>query len=403
MREDLNNIDQGKLDALDVSMDLLAEDMKILTTTKSGKIVPAGKQQKPQKLKSISAAELDRIELPEISYPIARLIPEGTTVIAAPPKSGKSWMVLLMALAVSRGENFLEQFQTQKCDVLYIDLEDGPKFGQERLRKLCPDGEIPENLHYIFEGAVPLDEGFIDQLEELRADIPNLGLIIIDTLRFIACRQKKNESAYSCDYRTGQMLKTWCDKYGISIIEVTHTTKLIHPDDALANVSGTNGVTGAADAVLVIAKDKRTSTEAVLAVDGRRVRQAEFDLRINWDSCRWEYIGISDADERERQQRQREIEELRSSIAYKAALKIANHYTKGWKGTARNLIDTAADFGIFITESPKEVGGMLSSNKVIFAQDGVRIEIIKNGNGGNFYRLSSWEESKEGDTLFNYH
>ena len=362
----------------------------VIATTKDGKIVPVEKKKAPvPKLRYVSAAELGTAVLPEIHYPVEGLIPEGETVIAAPPKSGKSWWVLDAGLSVSQGKPFLG-FKTNKCDVVYFALEDGDKFEQERLNKICRLEDLPKNFHYVFSDVVPLDEGFIDQLEDTRAAFPALGLVIIDTLRFVACKQKKNESAYASDYRTGQMLKAWGDKYGIAILAVTHTTKLIHPSDALANVTGTNGVTGAADAVIVIAKEKRTATSAVLAVDGRRVRQAEHDVKINWDRCQWEYVGISDADNREQQQRLREIEELRASSAYQAALKIADAHVDGWKGTARKLIDDAADLGIFVIESPKEVGGMLTNNKAIFAMDGVRVEKIDNGTGSNRYKLSMW-------------
>lgn len=351
--------------------------------SKTAKSVPS--------LSFFTASDLAKAELPEIYYPVENLIPEGETIIAAPPKSGKSWMVLQMALAVAKGNRFLG-FKTHKSDVVYFALEDGDKFEQERLLKLCEASKVPDNLHYVFQDAVPLDEGFIDQLEQARTSFQNLRLVIIDTLKFVASKQKKNETAYERDYRTGQMLKSWADKHGIAVVAVTHTTKLVRPDDALANVTGTNGTTGSADAVIVIAKEKRTATDAVLAVDGRRVRQSEHEIRIDWDKCQWEYVGLADPDERERRQRQREIEDLRNSSAYKAIITLADKNVDGWKGKARKLIDDASEYGVFVTESAKEVGGMLTNNIALFAQDGVRVQIIKNGTSGNIYKLSMWQK-----------
>lgn len=368
------------------------EDRKTQTTTKDGKVVPA---KKVPELKFISAKELYSAKLPEIYYPIEGLIPEGETILAAPPKSGKSWMSLDMALCVAKGEKFLD-FETHKADVLYCSLEDGDKFSQERLHKYCgSEDEVPENFHLIFEDWVPLDEGFMNQLEQARNAFPDLRLVIIDTLAKIQSKQKKGESAYERDYRTGQMLKSWADKHGIAVLVVTHTTKLIRPEDALANVSGTNGVTGVADAVIVIAKEKRTDTDAVLAIDGRRVRQAEHEIKINWDTCRWEYVGVADPDERERRQREKEIEAVKSSTAYKAVLTVANKNPQGWEGGAKQLVKDAVDYGVLVTESAKEVGGMLTNKIVLFAQDGVRVQVMKHGTGANSYRLSAWQSPAE--------
>lgn len=366
-----------------------------VATVKNGKTVPI---KKVPEVKLISAKELYGTKLPEIYYPIEGLIPEGETILAAPPKSAKSWMALDMALSVAEGKPFLG-FDTNKSDVVYFSLEDGGKFEQERLYKYCGnENEVPEDFHLIFEDWVTLDEGFIDQLEQVREKLPDLRFVIIDTLSKIQSRQRKNESAYERDYRTGQMIKKWADQYGIAVVVITHTTKLVRPDDALANVSGTNGVTGVADAVLVIAKEKRTDTEAVLAIDGRRVRQAEHEIQIDWDSCRWQYIGPADPDERERRRREREIEEVKSSTAYKAILTVADKNPDGWEGGARKLVNDAIGYGVLVTEPPKEVGRMLTNNVPLLALDGVRVQVIKNGTGANSYKLSAWHPPQEEGT-----
>lgn len=363
-----------------------------VATVKDGKTVPV---KKVPEVKLVSAKELYRSKLPEIYYPIDGLVPEGETILAAPPKSAKSWMALDMALSVAEGKPFLG-FDTNKSDVVYFSLEDGDKFEQERLYKYCKnENDVPEGFHLIFEDWVTLDDGFIDQLEQIREKLPDLRFVIIDTLSKIQSRQRKNESAYERDYRTGQMIKRWADQYGIAVVVITHTTKLVRPDDALANVSGTNGVTGVADAVLVIAKEKRTDTEAVLAIDGRRVRQAEHEIRIDWDSCRWQYVGLADPDERERRQREKEIEKVKSSTAYKAILVVADKNPNGWEGGARKLVNDAIGYGVLVTETPKDVGGMLTNSISLLAQDGVRVQVIKNGSGANSYKLSAWHKPQE--------
>ena len=72
---------------------------------------------------------------------------------------------------------------------------------------------------------------------------------------------------------------------------------------------------------------------------------------------------------------------------------LADKHTDGWSGSARKLINDAAQHGLFVIESPKEVGRMLSNSIAVFAQDGVKVEVIKNGTGSNLYRVYCWEVS----------
>lgn len=59
-------------------------------TVKDGKVVPV---KKVPELKFVKATDLAKAELPEINYPVKDLIPEGETIIAAPPKSGREMRV----------------------------------------------------------------------------------------------------------------------------------------------------------------------------------------------------------------------------------------------------------------------------------------------------------------------
>ena len=371
------------------------EPEKVRTTTEKG-IVKAKK--KPPKLVSISGYDLAKKKLPPIYYAVDGLIPEGLTILAAPPKSGKSWMVLDMCLKVAAGEDFLG-FKTHTSDVLYLALEDGDNFEQERLSIQVPDSEqLPKNFHFVFNDVVPVDEGFIDQIEELASNFENPKLFVIDTLKFVKGTKSKQEGTYDFEYRIANTIKKWAESRHAAAVIVTHTTQLVHPDDALANVNGTNGLVGAADSVLVIAKEKRTAVDAVLAIDGRRVRQAEHSIRMNWNTCRWEYIGVADPEQREREKRERELQEIRESSTFEALKAIADHYTDGWKGTATQFIKEAAELRVFVLEESKNVGKILSKYVALFATEaGIRVQIIQNGNAPNIYRITLWSRLEKSE------
>jgi hypothetical protein len=49
----------------------------------------------------ITAAELDDADIPELSWAVPWLLPEGFGILSAAPKVGKSWLVLSLGLAVA--------------------------------------------------------------------------------------------------------------------------------------------------------------------------------------------------------------------------------------------------------------------------------------------------------------
>lgn len=337
--------------------------------------------------KYISAYDLQHKEFPETYFAVEGMIPEGETVIAAPPKTGKSWLMLDMCLKVAKGEQFLG-FDTNKSDTLYLALEDGEKFEQERLNMVTQDA--PKNFHFIFSDVLHLSEGFLFQLDAFIEQFPQTKLVVIDTLNYIQHHQAKGESAYNCDYRTGKDLKAYAEEKEIAIVVVTHTTKMIHAEDEMMNVSGTNGVTGAADAVVVLSKERRTDLDAKMFITGRKVRQSMHEIKFNDKECRWEYKGVAEVGDKDQREREERESEYYSSKIRDAVLNIANSVTneRPWSGRASKLIEAATEFNIGITESNKQVGGFLSKMLGMFmACDGVKIEKISNGGGAGYYKI----------------
>lgn len=346
------------------------------------------------KLTAISALDLQNKEFEERYYAVEDMIPEGETVIAAPPKTGKSWLMLDMCLKVATGENFLG-FKTNKSDTLYLALEDGDNFEQERLNIVLNGNPAPANFHFVFSNVMPMTEGFLLQLDDLLKQLPGVKVIVIDTLQFIKYRLGKQESAYECDYRTGRDLKEYAEKHNLAIVVVTHTTKMIHVEDEMANVSGTNGVTGAADAVIVLGKEKRTDKEAKMFITGRKVRQSMHDIRFNDAACVWEYLGVSEITDKDQKEAEERLQTYENSDIRAAIIEIASKIEEPWRGRAGQLIEEATKREIGISETPKEVGGFLNNMQGLFMkEDNIQIEKIKNGNGPWIYKINPLKQSE---------
>jgi RecA-family ATPase len=117
-------------------------------------------------------------------------------------------------------------------------------------------------------------------------------LVIIDTLAMVRMPNRKDQSSYDADYSAVVDLRTLAQKDGIAIVLVHHLRKA-DSNDPFDTVSGTLGLTGAADAMLVLRRD--TAGEIVLHGRGRDL--AELEKAMQFDRKSW-HVGDSGGRER---------------------------------------------------------------------------------------------------------
>lgn len=350
-------------------------------------------------IKLVNGRELQQMKLPEIKYPIDGFIPEGSTVFAGAFKSGKSWLVLEACLAIAEGSEFLGM-KTMQGKAVYLDLEDSDKFAQERLNIATSYKPAPKDFYFIYEDVPTLDEGLIDYLDQLYEELGDIRIVVIDTLAKVEYQAKRGESAYHRDYRTGSALKKWADDKGTSVVLVTHTTKMKH-EDIFQDTTGTNGTTGACDAIVTLCKKKRSDKNAVLAIIGRRVREKYIKMRFD-DSCTWQYEGLTDADQMELDDKQEEkdkgMQEYMNSNIRNAIKQIA---MSGITDTMRSttIRDKASEYGVYLIESAKDIGLFIHKYcNHLYTVDGIQTDIIKNGaNHAKLYRFKYYEDASEDD------
>lgn len=240
---------------------------------------------------SISALDLSLANLPDVQYLVDGILPEGTSILAAPSKLGKSWLVLALGLAVAAGKTFMGRTTTQ-AGVLYLALEDSERRLQSRMRKILKSGLAPSNF-YFMTAAPTLAGGLLDVIDAQIAQHPDVKLVIIDTLQMVRDAPRGKESPYATDYREMRELKNYMDSKGLSVLLVHHTRKM-GDSDVYNMLSGTTGIMGAADTIWVVTKERRTAETATLCVTGRDVYQSESIVRFNEDDCMWEYVGSAD-------------------------------------------------------------------------------------------------------------
>ncbi|MFF2495845.1 AAA family ATPase [Agromyces sp. NPDC058064] len=224
---------------------------------------------------------------PAVQYAVPGVIPEGFTLLAGAPKAGKSWFALDLAFQIATGGTALGKLPVgRRRPVLYAALEDGPRRLQSRLHAL---GVTEGPTHLDFATMLPGDP--IETLRRWMADAAGTNpVIILDTLGKVERSARGGETDYARDYRVGGELKALTDSNpGSSLVAVHHTRKAVS-EDFLDMVSGTQGLAGSADSIVVLRRN-RTETTGCLSVTSRDAAEGEY--RVELDGHRWTLVGDS--------------------------------------------------------------------------------------------------------------
>lgn len=350
----------------------------------------AEKKEKPKKEKIFrklkTADELMKKDIPEPVVYIGEgdelpFLVEGTCILSAKPKLGKSWLALGMCIAVARGDDFLG-YKTRKCSTLYLDLETSESLQQKRLRKMLQGEDPPQNF-YLDTETDSLENGFIEQIEHYLQDDPKIGIVVIDVFQIIRSASKNvKETEYEHAYRDITPLNELAQKYHISIILVCHDRKAVDPDDPFSNILGSTGLQGAATQMMVMFR-KRKDDPIHISVKGKTIDGLP-ELNVKLENAQWSIVDGVDTAEREKRER---MEEYLNSDIRRAVIMLAEKYSV-WKGRCSTLIQDAIENDMPITDSPKAVGGFIHKHQGRFlAEDGIKITITSEGTASKTYKI----------------
>lgn len=234
---------------------------------------------------------LDKQQFDPLRYAVPGIIPEGFTLLIGPPKAGKSWLILAVLLSISAGGKALGSIRVTRGRVLYLALEDGDRRMQDRCRTLMGEEPLPNRFCYVTRvqpGEV------LTTIEVFLEKFPDTVLVVIDTLGKVMPPAMPNETTYSRDYRIGGRIKAIADaRPGLAVVALHHDRKA-SSEDFVERVSGTNGLAGAADTIVVLSR-ARQSEEGTIAVTGRDVIEAEYALTMDGGAWRLDGASLAEA------------------------------------------------------------------------------------------------------------
>src|SRR5262249_43827670 len=123
-----------------------------------------------------------------------------------------------------------------------------------RLLKLTDNERPPEQLFFTYSWRA-LDVGGIDDLATWVDAHPQARLIVIDTFHHVRPNSRPGASIYGEDYSALAPLQKFAGERQIAIVVVNHTRKAGSEDDALDEISGSTGLTGAVDNLLLMRRE----------------------------------------------------------------------------------------------------------------------------------------------------
>lgn len=230
----------------------------------------------------IDAADLVALDLPPLTWVVPDLLPEGTSIWAAPPKIGKSCLVYQTVTEVALGGELLGR-RVASGSALYLALEDGQRRGRERLLAALEGRTLPRGRLEVRWSAPRIGEGLEDEIERWLDAHLDARVVAVDTLGRVRPRSSGRRNAYEVDVEDLAALQDLFRDRPVALVIVHHSRKETG-DDFLASVSGTYGITGSADTVVVVRR-KRLEAFGSLLVTGRDVPDA--DLSVRFDGLTW--------------------------------------------------------------------------------------------------------------------
>jgi hypothetical protein len=236
--------------------------------------------------------------------PVESIVPGfitvGLNIITGKAKTGKSLLVLDTAISVATGGRAFGAIDVEQAEVLYLALEDSRQRLKARITLMLHDFPAT-NLFHAAVSWPRMGKGFFEVLDHWLRAHPQTKLVIIDTFAKIRGFQRPGSSLYEKDYLEISAIKAFADEHGLAIVLVHHLRKG-DAQDTLDLVSGSVGITAAADTILIMTRN-RGDAGANLYATGRDIEEKNLALKFNPVTLGWEVTeaAVEDALGQEKQ------------------------------------------------------------------------------------------------------
>ena len=243
-----------------------------------------------QQLEHYTALELSNMEIEPVKWFIPGFLPSGLTILAGPPKIGKSFFCWNMALAVATGGiAFSNVIIPEAHNVSYLSFEDPPELLKDRLEMLSPDQNPPANLFIINDMQGKTFDPVGLKMVEKHLDETGSELLVVDTWKHVMPDMDVKGTSYDIDYAALIPVQRLAHRRNIGVVLVTHTRKAVDLDNAFNMIQGSVGMQAGCDTMMMLSHDSGSKT---LHLSGRRIQSDQFAFTA--DEGVWKLEGSAE-------------------------------------------------------------------------------------------------------------
>lgn len=257
------------------------ETLAVSGSAESVRSVPSVPFRRWQRFREWGGVELSTATFPELQWAVPGLLPEGLSLVAGSPKAGKSTLMLGLGLSVAGGLPALGTIPVRAGGVLYLSLEDSERQLQRRLNEVHGDRPVPDGMTFFTDWT--RGEEAVEDVKSWLQDHPGTRLVVVDLLKKVRVPRRRSGDIYDEDYDTIAPWQEMAGEVGVAVAMVHHTRKA-SAEDFVAELSGTHGLSGAADTVMHLS---RTRTQHVGSLKITSREMAERELTLHWVDRHW--------------------------------------------------------------------------------------------------------------------
>lgn len=244
----------------------------------------------PLQANSWTIGDLMSQEFPHVHWAIDGVIAEGVTLLAGPPKVGKTFWALEASISLALGRKVFGTVDAGQANVLYLCCEGTKTNIRQRCLQIADGSTMKAEVRLEFEW--PSGQAGIDALEQYLTRRPDIELVIVDTLKAIRGTTSSRKNAYDVDYDEVKPFTKVAELHGVNIILLHHTNKGDW-DDPFDSISGSTGIRGGVDNEAVMLKNPDGS----ITLTARGRGQEEVELVFTKDPSNLRFALTGDAAE----------------------------------------------------------------------------------------------------------
>ena len=195
----------------------------------------------------MTAEELLNMELPTIKWVIPNLIPAGLSLLAGPPKIGKSYLLLKLAKDITDAGG----------TVFYFAGEDSLALLQSRMKQLGIEGNDRLCLVCGRDGQLAKPNEYLHKVRQLML-AREFDAVFLDNMELVLPDRAKQSDDYAYFYKHLPEWAALAAQENTAIVMTHHTTKETR-EDPFKSILGSQAIMGCCDSVFVLERGSQAN------------------------------------------------------------------------------------------------------------------------------------------------